>query len=171
MLPPSVVLNTPPPRGSEISRLPVKPSPVPAYKIFGLDGSMTMVVTAMLDIKSVRMFHEAPPSVDFQMPPVTLPAHMIFVSVGWIMMERTRPPMLPGPIHVQPALVIACGLFPCWARISLICWAAVNKPSAGILPFSSRQAKARYSRASSGWSASFSSVSTCCTFEDNAWVT
>ena len=46
-------------------------------------------------------FHEAPPSVVFQIPPPTDPANRVNGLPGTVARERMRPPMLPGPRLVQ----------------------------------------------------------------------
>src|SRR5258705_3737443 len=67
---------------------------------------MTIVDTARLAMKSSTGAHVAPPVVVVKMPPPTLPANMVFVLTGSITSDRTRPPMLPGPSHVQPLELI-----------------------------------------------------------------
>src|SRR5207248_2403434 len=65
-----------------------------------------MVDTARFAMKSSTGAHDAPALVDLKMPPPTLPANMLFVFDGSITTARTRPPMLPGPSHVQEELLI-----------------------------------------------------------------
>ena len=52
-------------------------------------------------MKSSTGAHDAPPLVVLKIPPPTLPANIVVVVVGWITSDRTRPPILPGPSHVQ----------------------------------------------------------------------
>src|ERR1035437_6180298 len=68
---------------------------------FGLDGSMTMEFTAILERKSPKGDQEAPRVGVFQIPPATPAAYMVEGVVGWISRVRTRPPMFPGPRLVQ----------------------------------------------------------------------
>ena len=77
------------------------PSPVPAYMTAGFVGVNTTDVTARLVMKSLTGDQLAPPLVVFQMPPPTLPANIVFASLGWMAIERTRPPTLLGPINVH----------------------------------------------------------------------
>src|SRR5437879_13142023 len=67
----------------------------------GSVGSMTMEPMARLAIKSFNGNQLAPPSRVFQTPPPTVPTHIVFGVEGWIRIERTRPPILPGPNHVH----------------------------------------------------------------------
>src|SRR5213080_4121098 len=68
---------------------------------FGSVGSITIEPIARLAMKSFIGNQLAPLLVVFQMPPLTLPAHMVEVVVGWTRIERTRPPMLPGPSQIH----------------------------------------------------------------------
>src|SRR5436190_188333 len=69
--------------------------------LLGLSGSIAMQQTESDGRKSLRPDQEAPPLVVFQIPPPTEPSHMVLGLVGWTMMERVRPPTLPGPSQVQ----------------------------------------------------------------------
>src|SRR3954453_13950131 len=62
---------------------------------------MTRVETLRLAMKSASGAQLVPPLVVFQTPPATAPSHMMLGFVGWITIERVRPPMLPGPRHFQ----------------------------------------------------------------------
>ena len=79
----------------------LKPSPVLPYIVLELVGSMTIVVTARLAIKSLTGVHPAPLLVERQMPPPTLPTHIFCGLSGSMRTERMRPPILPGPNHSQ----------------------------------------------------------------------
>ena len=59
-----------------------KDSPVPAYMVLGIVGLITIVDTARLAKKSLTGNHEVPPLSVRQMPPPTLPTHMVLVFVG-----------------------------------------------------------------------------------------
>ena len=59
-----------------------KPSPVPAYIMFEFVGFITIVETARFAIKSLTGDHDAPPFVVRQIPPETLPTHILFGLVG-----------------------------------------------------------------------------------------
>ena len=52
-------------------------------------------------MKSSTGAHVAPPFVVLKIPPPTLPTNITFGLVGSMTIDRTRPPMLPGPSHVQ----------------------------------------------------------------------
>src|SRR4051812_37354896 len=60
-------------------------------------------------MKSARGAQLNPPLVVFQTPPATAPSHMISGFVGWITIERVRPPMLPGPSHFQAEVLSPAG--------------------------------------------------------------
>src|ERR1700755_1525648 len=62
-----------------------------------LPGSNARQVTAMFAMKSLSGDHEAPPFVDFQTPPATPAAYIVWGLTGSMMMARVRPPTLPGP--------------------------------------------------------------------------
>ncbi len=109
--PPSVDWKMPAPRTASALK---KPSPVLAYMTFGLACEITMLLIDRLPAKSFTGVQLAPPLTVFQMPPATLPAHMVPATVGWIAMARTRPPMLPGPSAVHwPGPMPATG----WALV------------------------------------------------------
>src|SRR5262249_35599922 len=82
-------------------RLAANDSPVPAYMMLGFVGSITMVDTARLAMKSFTGCQMPPPSVECHIPPLALPIHMLFVLLGSITIVRIRPPTLPAPNHVQ----------------------------------------------------------------------
>ena len=84
----------------------VEPFAGPAYIVLGSPGCITIVETARFAMKSSTGAHEAPPSVVLKIPPPTLPANITFGVVGSMTSDRTRPPMLPGPSHVQLAGLI-----------------------------------------------------------------
>ena len=77
------------------------PSPVPAYRVVGVRGSIAMHPMAMLAMKSSMGNHCAPPSTVRQMPPPAVPIHIVKGWLGCTTTARVRPPMLPGPIEVQ----------------------------------------------------------------------
>ena len=148
------------------------PSPVPAYMMLEFVGSITIDETARLAMKSLTGPHETPALAEYQMPPETLPTHILFALVGSITIERIRPPIFPGPNHCQSPGAIAAtsipfgfpaalALFCSAARITFICSRAFCSPSAGITPCSSCSCRLRNFAASSGRSprASFSSAS------------
>src|SRR6266446_3571118 len=107
---------------------------------------------ARLAMKSSSGNQLVPPFTVFHTPPPTLPTHIALGVVGWIRMDRTRPPMFPGPSHLQPEDSVpgTRGLMapPClevgefWPRIlchgfglygmSFFCAAALIHASAGI---------------------------------------
>src|SRR6185503_7274048 len=60
-----------------------------------------MVDTARFAMKSSTAAQVPPPLVVLKMPPPTLPTNITCVLVGSMTIERTRPPMLPGPSHVH----------------------------------------------------------------------
>src|SRR6266567_1217551 len=117
----------------------------------------------------------------FQMPPQTLPAHMVEVVVGWTRIERTRPPMLPGPSQIQELVSMPAVFRPGTADtfapghafgstgISCFCWSALRRPSGGIFPFSSRICIARNSAAARWYLArGISAGPACAASESNA---
>src|SRR5688500_15004621 len=69
--------------------------------MLGLLGCITRAETARFAMKSLTGCQEVPPLVVLQIPPETLPTHIWFGFVGWITIERIRPPILPGPSQVQ----------------------------------------------------------------------
>src|SRR5262245_31039985 len=97
---PSVVRKMPAPL---IASMLKKPSPVPAYMIFGFEGSIARQQTARFAMKSSTGSQLVPPFSVRHTPPPTLPAHIVLGGVGWTTIERVRPPMLPGPSEIQPA--------------------------------------------------------------------
>ena len=72
----------------------------------------TSAVTARLARKSFCGAQLVPPFVVFQMPPATLPTHMMFGFVRWMTRERMRPPILPGPSHVHESVSIPAACAP-----------------------------------------------------------
>src|SRR5919197_4930866 len=69
--------------------------------VFGSDGLIAIVVTAMFARKSLSGNQEAPPFVVFQMPPATAAAYITLGLVGSMTSARVRPPTLPGPSACQ----------------------------------------------------------------------
>ena len=68
-------------------------------------------------------------------PPLTLPANIVDVAVGWIASARMRPPMLPGPSHVHaPREMPAPASGGCAPRMFRTCPAAAINPLSAILP-------------------------------------
>src|ERR1051326_5701102 len=86
-------------------------SPVPAYSVSGVLGSMASESTAMLGSRSLKGAQVAPPSIVFHTPPPLDPAYITPGVVGWIASARVRPPTLPGPSAVQPP-VACCRMAP-----------------------------------------------------------
>src|SRR5215831_18129129 len=90
-----------------------KPSPVPAYNMLELVGSMTMEVTARFAIQSVVVFQVVPLFVVFHTPPPTLPSQTVLVVAGWTTIERILPPIFPGPnqVHIDGLIppLVGCG--------------------------------------------------------------
>ena len=76
-------------------------SPVPAYITEGSPGCITMLEIERLARKSFTGSQCAPLSIVFQMPPDTLPVNHVDGTTGLTTIDRTRPPILPGPSHVQ----------------------------------------------------------------------
>src|SRR5213083_2906479 len=100
----------------------------------GLGGTKTIDVTARFAMKSLTGDQLAPPFVVFQMPPPALPANIVFASLGWMAIDRTRPPTLLGPIDVQ-LIVLAAENRDCLAgaaRIAFICSVARIRAPSGI---------------------------------------
>src|SRR5919204_2306371 len=71
--------------------------------IIGFAGSIARQETARFAMKSSTGCQVAPPLSVLHTPPPTLPAHIVFGLVGWMTIERVRPPMFPGPSETQPA--------------------------------------------------------------------
>src|ERR1041384_867700 len=97
-----------------------------------------MVETERFARKSFAGFQCAPLSTVFQMPPETPPASHVDGRAGLITIDRTRPPILPGPNHVQPEGVIpapkgstAVDVTACNRRIVSTCSFARINPSGG----------------------------------------
>src|SRR6185369_8845717 len=67
----------------------------------GFPGWITIVEMERLARKSLTGAQCAPLSTVFQMPPETLPANHVDGTMGLTAIDLTRPPMLPGPSHVQ----------------------------------------------------------------------
>ena len=75
---------------------------MPTYRVSGSDGSMTIELIAMLLMRSARGHQIWPPSVVFHTPPETPPVYMMSGFAGWMISDRVRPPMFPGPSGSQP---------------------------------------------------------------------
>src|SRR5207248_1366580 len=106
VLPPSIERKMPAPGTGEflvfVFCLKKPPSPVPAKNVSGSVLNIpTMHVTARFDISSATGVQLMPPFSLRQMPPLTPPTNILSGAAGSIIMERIRPPMLPGPIHDQ----------------------------------------------------------------------
>ena len=115
---------------------------------------ITKLVTERLDIKSFTTLQFAPESVLFQMPPVTLPTHIVVVVVGCIRIARMRPPILPGPRDVQDVVEMPAtaptGLLCAACIIAFICTLALISALGGMYPFSSTRERLRHAAASRG---------------------
>ena len=130
--PPSVLLKIPAP----LRVLAPAPPPVPAYITLASAGLMAMALTARLARKSLTGWNVAPAFVLFHMPPPGLLTQMRFGSVGCTRIVVMRPPMFPGPSHVQAFRDTPAAL----ARgMCATCSIARRNPSAGMRPFSSDQ--------------------------------
>src|SRR5262245_57419331 len=75
--PPFRLLKIPAPRMASALYVP---SPVPAYRMFVLDGSSTRHATARFPMKSFSGNQLAPPLIVFHTPPSTPPHHITFVN-------------------------------------------------------------------------------------------
>ena len=83
---------------------PAKLSPVPAYISDGLPGLEDDARDRDARRGSRRRRSSSSRrSTLFQIPPPTLPQKSVEVVVGWTAIDRTRPPMLPGPSSAQLA--------------------------------------------------------------------
>src|SRR5262245_4548781 len=153
VVPPLTVLKMPAPRIAAVFEDPStdskKPSPVPAYSTFGSVGSIAMQPTASVAMKSSSGSHDVPPLVVFQIPPLTEPTQIVFVCVGCTMIDRIRPPTLPGPSHVH-VIGSVRGPAGCAAIMSSRCRRARISASSGILPSSLRRWKYRKRAAAIG---------------------
>src|SRR5688500_18300240 len=65
---------------------------------------MTIVEMARFAMKSSTGAHDAPPVVVLNSRPAPTPTNITARSVGSITSDRTRPPVVPGPSHVQVLL-------------------------------------------------------------------
>src|SRR5689334_7429150 len=73
--------------------------------------------------------HEAPPLVDFQMPPATPATHIRSLFLRSIRIARVRPPMLPGPSGDQPVVAVATAV--CAACLLIISF--LNDEKTGLV--------------------------------------
>src|SRR6185436_5852343 len=80
-----------------------KPSPVPANIVLVFAGFIIIEEIARFARKSLTGCHDVPPFVDLQIPPPTLPTHILFELFGSITIDRIRPPTLAGPSQLQSA--------------------------------------------------------------------
>ena len=92
--PPSVDLNTPRPKDTELRTFP---SPVPTYNTDGFPGSNAKSPTANVDCPSESGCHVVPALVVFQTPPAAVPTYTVFASPSTPSMSVERPIMFTGP--------------------------------------------------------------------------